>query len=165
MFRVHTGRGIATPVGTYLLWGTYGCSDSNSWPDILRSEVLVLVTQSFPTLCEPMNYSPPGSSVHEIFPGKDTGVGCHFLLQGIFPTQGLNPGLLCCRQILLPTGLQGKPPQKSYDPNLHRTHLLCPERRLCSKKFQEKQKTQFPLITLLQTSIKKKNSKSYKEHR
>ena len=34
------------------------------------------------------------------FPGKDTGVGCHFLLQGIFPTQGSNPGLLYCRQIL-----------------------------------------------------------------
>ena len=34
------------------------------------------------------------------FPGKDTGVGCHFLLQGIFPTQGSNLGLLHCRQIL-----------------------------------------------------------------
>ena len=33
-------------------------------------------------------------------PGKNTGVGCHFLLQGIFPTQGSNPGLLHCRQIL-----------------------------------------------------------------
>ena len=33
-------------------------------------------------------------------PGRSTGVGCHFLLQGIFPTQGLNPGLLHCRQIL-----------------------------------------------------------------
>ena len=33
-------------------------------------------------------------------PGKNTRVGCHFLLQGIFPTQGLNPGLLHCRQIL-----------------------------------------------------------------
>ena len=36
-------------------------------------------------------------------PGKNTGVGCHALLQGIFPTQGLNPsllGLLYCRQIL-----------------------------------------------------------------
>ena len=31
------------------------------------------------------------------FPGKSTGVGCHFLLQGIFPTQGLNPGLPHCR--------------------------------------------------------------------
>ena len=34
------------------------------------------------------------------FPGKDTGVCCHFLLQGIFPTQRWNPGLLHCRQIL-----------------------------------------------------------------
>ena len=34
------------------------------------------------------------------FPGKDTGVGCHFLLQEIFPTQGSNPGLLSYRHIL-----------------------------------------------------------------
>jgi len=47
-----------------------------------------------------MDYSPPGSSVHGYSPGKNTGVGCHVLLQGIFATQGLNPGLLHCRQIL-----------------------------------------------------------------
>ena len=34
------------------------------------------------------------------FPVKNAGVGCHFLLQVIFPTQGSNPGLLHCRQIL-----------------------------------------------------------------
>ena len=34
------------------------------------------------------------------FPGKSTGVGCHFLLRGIFVTQGLNPGLTHCRQML-----------------------------------------------------------------
>ena len=34
------------------------------------------------------------------FPGKNTGVGCHFILQGIFLTQESNPGLLHCRQIL-----------------------------------------------------------------
>ena len=34
------------------------------------------------------------------FQGKSTGVGCHFLLQGIFPTQGSNPGLSLCRQML-----------------------------------------------------------------
>ena len=33
-------------------------------------------------------------------PGKNTGVGCHFLLQGVVRTQGSNPGLLHCRQIL-----------------------------------------------------------------
>ena len=44
--------------------------------------------QSCLTLCDPMDYSLPGSSV------KNTRVGCHFLLQGIFPTQGSNPCLL-----------------------------------------------------------------------
>ena len=44
--------------------------------------------------------SPPGSSVHGDSPGKNSGVGCHALLQGIFPTQGSNPGLLNCRWIL-----------------------------------------------------------------
>ena len=40
-------------------------------------------------------------------PGKNTGVGCHFLLQGIFLTQGLNPGLPPCRQTLYPLSHQG----------------------------------------------------------
>ena len=44
--------------------------------------------------------SPPGFSVHGDSPGKNTGMGCHFLLQGIFPTQESNPGLPHCRQIL-----------------------------------------------------------------
>ena len=58
------------------------------------------VAQSCPTLCDPIDCSLPGSSIHGIFPGKSTGVGCHFPLQGIFPTQGSNPGLLHCRQML-----------------------------------------------------------------
>ena len=49
--------------------------------------VLRLVTQTCPTLCDPVDCSPPGSSVHGDSPGKNTGVGCHALLQGIFPTQ------------------------------------------------------------------------------
>ena len=52
------------------------------------------------TLYDPMDCSLPGSSVCGDFPGKNTGVGCHFLLQGIFPTQESNLGLLHCRQIL-----------------------------------------------------------------
>ena len=47
-----------------------------------------------------MDCSPPGSSVHGDSPGKNTGVGCHVLLQGILPTQGLNPGLPHCSWIL-----------------------------------------------------------------
>ena len=46
------------------------------------------------------------------FPGGNTGVGCHFLLQGVFPTQGWNPQLLClrhCRQIPWPLSHQGSP--------------------------------------------------------
>ena len=59
-----------------------------------------LVTQMCPTLCDPMDCSPPGFSVHGDSPGKNTGVGCHALLQGIFPTQGLNPGLPHHKHIL-----------------------------------------------------------------
>ena len=42
--------------------------------------------------------------------GKNTGVGSHSLLQEIFPNQGLNPGLLHCRQILYPLSHKGRPP-------------------------------------------------------
>ena len=50
--------------------------------------------QSCPALCDPMDCSPPGFTVHGGSSGKDTGVGCHALLQGIFPTQGSNLCLL-----------------------------------------------------------------------
>src|SRR5574337_311826 len=41
------------------------------------------VAQSCPTGSDPMDCSPPGSSVHGIFPGKSTGMGCHCLLQSL----------------------------------------------------------------------------------
>ena len=47
------------------------------------------------TLCNTIDCSPPGSSLHGHSPGENTGVNCHALLQGIFLTQGLNPCLLC----------------------------------------------------------------------
>ena len=50
--------------------------------------------QLCPTLCDSMDYIPPCFSVHEDSPGKNTGVGCHALLQGVFPNQRLNPRLL-----------------------------------------------------------------------
>ena len=65
------------------------------------SPLLGVCAQSHSTLCDPpVDCSLPGSSVHGDSPGKNSGVGCHSLLQGIFPTQGLNPGLPHCRQIL-----------------------------------------------------------------
>ena len=71
--------------------------------------VLCLVAQSCPTLCDPTDYSPPGSSVHGDCPGKNTGVGCHVLLQGIFPTQGSDPGLPHSGQILYCLNHHGSP--------------------------------------------------------
>ena len=47
----------------------------------------LLSAQSCPALCNSKDCSLPGSSIHEDSPGKNTGVGCHVLLQGIFPTQ------------------------------------------------------------------------------
>ena len=49
------------------------------------------------TLFDPIDYSLQGSSVRGIFPGKNTGVDCHSLLLGIFPTQGSN---LCLPRFL-----------------------------------------------------------------
>ena len=54
--------------------------------------MLCLVAQLRPNLCDPVDWSPPGSSVHANSLGKNTGVGCHAHLQGIFLTQALNPG-------------------------------------------------------------------------
>jgi len=56
-----------------------------------------------------MDCSLPGSSVHEDSPGKNTVVVYHALLQGIFPTQGSNLGILHCRQILYHLSHQGSP--------------------------------------------------------
>ena len=63
-------------------------------------KVKVLVAQSCLTLHYSMDCSPRGSSVHGDSPGKNTGVDCHALLQGIIPTQRSNPCLLSLRHIL-----------------------------------------------------------------
>ena len=57
---------------------------------VLRAKLL----QSCPTLCDPMDCSPSRLLYPWDSPGKNTGVDCHFLLQGIFLTQRLNPRLL-----------------------------------------------------------------------
>ena len=82
-------------------------------PDILECMVKwalgmcysVIVVQSWPTLRGPMDCRPPVFSVLGDSPGKNTGVGCHALLQGIIPTQCL----LQCRQILYSLSHQGFP--------------------------------------------------------
>ena len=64
--------------------------------------------QSYLTLCHFMD-QPTRFLCPWDFPGKNTGVGCHFFLQGIFPTQGSNPGLPHYRQTLYCLSHQGSP--------------------------------------------------------
>ena len=68
----------------------------------IRDEVKWVI-QSCLTLCDPMDYTVWTST------GQNTGVGSLSLLQGIFPTQGLNPGFLHCRQILYQLSQKGSP--------------------------------------------------------
>ena len=63
--------------------------------------------ESCPTLCDPMDCSPPGSSVYGDSPGKNSGVGCHALLHGAFLTEGSNPCLLHWEVDYLPLSHQG----------------------------------------------------------
>ena len=79
------------------------------WGSIFHSSgcnTQIVCVQLFVT---PWTVAYPGSSVHRDSPGKNTGVGCHALLQGILPTQGSNPGLLHCRQILYHLSQQESP--------------------------------------------------------
>ena len=78
----------------------------HSWPYIWRKESEV--AQSCPTLCNPIDCSLPGSSVHGIFQARVLEYSS-FLLQSIFPTQGWKPGLPHCRQTLYHLSHQGNP--------------------------------------------------------
>ena len=75
-------------------------------------------------ICNPMDFSPPGSAVHWDSPGKNTGVGCHPLLQGILSIQGSNPGILHCRQILYHLSHQGSPFQSQTCTKKGHSHCL-----------------------------------------
>ena len=83
----------------------------------------VLVTKSCltTTLCDPMDWRPPGSSVHGFSPGKTTGACCHFLLLGIFLIQGSNPGLLHWQADSLPSEppVRGKFTSPSLTSSVH----------------------------------------------
>ena len=68
-----------------------------------------LVTKSYLTLLRALRLWLPGSSVHGISQTKNTGVGCHFLLQGIFSAQGSNPHFLCQQADSFPLSHLGSP--------------------------------------------------------
>ena len=81
--------------------------------------------QTCPTLCDPKDYSPTRLPCPWDSPGKSTGVGCQALLQGIFPTQGSNPHLLCllhCRWILYHWATSEAPTEACSDPFSHIQH-------------------------------------------
>ena len=71
--------------------------------------VLCFVAQSCPTLCDPMDYGPPSLSVQGDSPGKNTGVGCHALLQGDLPNPGIKPRSPALQADSFPSEPPGKP--------------------------------------------------------
>ena len=71
--------------------------------------VLVLSHSVVSTLCDPMDYSPPGSSVHGILQARILEWVAQSSSRGIFPIQGLNTSLPHCRQILYQLSYQGSP--------------------------------------------------------
>ena len=66
--------------------------------NMVQMTVCVLVAESCPILCNPIDCSPPGSSVHGIFQARILEWVDISFSRGIFPTRGLNLGLLHCRQ-------------------------------------------------------------------
>ena len=85
-------------------------SDSNT--------VLCSVAQSCPIICDPMDCSPPGSSVLGDSPGKNIGVGFHALLQGNLPSPGIEPGSPALQADSLPADLPGKPSDSNRPPEI-----------------------------------------------
>ena len=63
---------------------------ASSWLNLIYPSI-GMCAQLFLTLWDPMDCNLPDSSVHGIFPGKNTGVGCHFFLQGNLPDPGIAP--------------------------------------------------------------------------
>ena len=120
-FRGSVTRGLGNP-GMFLSGGwrdggdlcselgldRWGSGQRGGWSGQWERKVKVLVTQCL-TLCDPMVW--PWTS-----PGRNTGVGCHSLLQGIFPTQGSKPGSPALQADSLPFELSGKPMDDGRNP-------------------------------------------------
>ena len=75
----------------------------------LEKKVTVIVAQLCQTLWDPMDCSPPDSSVHGILQARKLDWVAMPSSRGIFPTQGSNPGLPHCRQIIYCLSHGGKP--------------------------------------------------------
>ena len=92
------------------MWrGRQGRINWEIWIDIYGLCYVVLRCSVTSDSLQSLALYPPGSFVHRDSPGKNIGVGCHALLQRIFPTQGSNRSLPHCRQILYCLRHQGSP--------------------------------------------------------
>ena len=108
-----------------------------SWLKGLKwKKVNVKVAQLPLTRWDPMDCNLPGSSVHRNSPGKNTGVGCHAFLQGIFPTEGSNPGLPHFRRILYHLSHQGRPKGLKLSLKQNPEALTCSNYESSYKPFQ-----------------------------
>ena len=95
----------------------FSCSESITYTCYSSTLVFIIVFALCMCVCVSCSVMSDSLQSHELyptrllcpwdFPGKNTGVGCHALLQGIFPTQGSNLGLLDCRQTLYCLSHQG----------------------------------------------------------
>ena len=121
--------------------------------DKIKVWVKVLVTQSRLTLLLSHGLKPARFLGQWNSPGKNTGVGSHSLLQGMFLTQGSNPGLPHCRQILYPLSHQGSP---------HRWDMAKKWKKIIENRIQRKTNA---VWSHLYVESLKKNNNSEKEVR
>ena len=83
--------------------------------------MVVVYSLSYVQLLRPYGLQPARLLCPWDFPGKNTGVGCYFLLQEIFPSQESSLGLLHCRQILYQLGYKGSPLSSMIHSNAEQT--------------------------------------------
>ena len=98
-----------------------------------------------------------------VSPGKNTGVGCHVLLQAIFPAQGLNPGLPYCRQNLYHLSCQGSPSdeilgKEKWNTVNKATTFLKKAKGACKKKKKSNTMTKGKSNNLWRSQIHRRNN-------
>ena len=137
-------------------WCVTWCAMSGTRLFLLLNYKRVLVAQLCLTLCDPMDCSPPGSLSPWNSPGWNTGVGCHSFLQGIFPTQGSNPGLLHCGQILYHLSHWGSPLNYISAINFQWRCFIA-QNTICDSTCTSLLISWYWLISLLEAKTKQKN--------